>query len=280
MQRLRLNSGHSIPNVGFGLFQVPPADTGKLVENALKIGYRHIDSAIVYHNESESVEAIVEFLKANPSVSREDIFYTTKVVPRLGYDSALNRIKEAIEKAKPIGYIDLFLLHSPGRDGRATIDAYRALQDAAQQGLIKSIGLSNFGVEHLKLLYGWSGLRIPPTINQIEINPWLQHDDIIEFCKQKDILIEAYSPLMRGQHHDHPDLVKLASKYNKSPAQILLRWNLQRGHIILPKTVSVDRQGQNIDLFDFQLTDSEMESLGDKSAYLITSGWDPTSWPI
>lgn len=279
MQRLLLSSGQTIPNIGFGVYQIPPAQTGSLVNNALELGYRHIDSAIVYHNESETVDSIAKFLAANPSLSRKDIFYTTKVVPRLGYDSARNRINQSIEKAKPIGYIDLFLLHSPGRDAKATLDAYRALQEAAQQGFIKSIGVSNFGVEHLKVLYSWPGLQIRPVINQIEINPWLQHLDIIDFCKQKDILIEAYSPLMRGQDHDRHDLTNLATKYHKSPAQILLRWNLQNGYIVLPKTVSFERQKENLDIFDFQLTDQEVESLGEKDSYSVMSGWDPTQWP-
>lgn len=280
--RLPLISGHSIPNIGLGVYQTPASDTARIVRHALELGYRHIDCASAYHNESQVVEAIAQFLQSNPQVKRQDIFYVSKVAPRKGYESAMNRIQESIEKARPIGYIDLYLLHSPGRDSKATLDAYRALQDtaASEQSLIKSIGVSNFGVHHLKVLFAWSGLRIPPTVNQIEINPWLQHTDIVNLCKQMGILIVVYSPLMRGLCHDDPDLAGLAAKYRKSPAQILLRWNLQKGYVVIPKTVHVDRMEENLNVFDFEMSQEDMEMLGDENEYWVTSPhWDPTVWP-
>jgi diketogulonate reductase-like aldo/keto reductase len=144
---------------------------------------------------------------------------------------------------------------------------------------VKDIGVSCYGVHHLKELLEWDELKVKPSVNQIEVNPWLQHEDITEFCKDHGIVIETFSPLMAGQRLDDPELVSLSQKYKKTVAQILIRWNLQKGFVPLPKSVRESRLRENLNVFDFELSSEDVESIGDKSAYFVTvEDWDPTVW--
>ncbi len=276
-----LSSGHKIPVIGFGVYQTPAKTATTIVYQALKIGYRHVDSAVVYNNEEESVQGILKWLNEDPEHNkREDIFYTTKVPNTAhGYDKTVAQIKSSLEKAEGLGYIDLILIHSPLSDKEKRLGTYKALQEAVEAGTVRSIGVSNYGIHHIKELFRWKGLKIKPVINQIELSPWLQRTELVDFCKANGLALEAYSPLTRGTKLDAPDLVKLAEKYNKSPAQILVKWSIQKGFIPLPKTVSPVRAKENFDVFDFDLTRLEITELGDHLAYHLTC-WDPVKEPL
>ena len=277
----KLVSGKEIPNVGFGIYLMSKSDTVPCVELALQSGYRHIDSAQFYHNEAECAQGILNFLKKNPAVKREDIFYTTKIMPRsLSYESTTREIESSFAKVKGLGYIDLLLIHSPGSGKVERLAMYEAFQDAVVEGKVKDIGVSNYGIHHLQELLSWPKLKIKPSVNQIEINPWLQRTELTEFCKESGIVVEAYSPLMRGNRLDDPELAKMAKKYNKTVAQILVRWNLQKGFVPLPKTATESRIKSNVQVYDFELDAEDLESLGDKSAYYVPMpSWDPVTWP-
>lgn len=276
---LKLSSGRTIPSIGLGVYLIPLTETAGIVEKALEKGYRQFDTARIYGNEEQTADGIVNFLKKHPEVKREDVFYTTKVwTNEFGYDRTTNAVEESFEDAKELGYIDLFLLHSPETTKERRLSAYRALQDAMDKGIIKSIGVSNYGVHHLKELLAWDGLKYKPVVNQIEINPWLQHRDITDFCQKEGIVVQAYSPLFFGRERlQDPALAELAKKYGKSPAQILIRWNLQKGYVPLPKTARLERLEENISVFDFELDDKDVEELGDPNAKCMASpGSDPT----
>ncbi|ANB14254.1 aldo-keto reductase superfamily protein [Sugiyamaella lignohabitans] len=275
-----LNSGAKIPNVGFGVWEAPQDETSKLVEIALQSGYRHIDTAKCYDNEKESADGIAKFLKENKEVSRKDVFYTSKIwLDEFGYEKAKKAVQKSVDAASSIEYIDLLLLHGPEPPANLRLGAYKALQEAVAEGKVKNIGVSNYAVHHLEELLNWPELKIKPAVNQVEINPWLQRDDIAQFCKKNNILIEAYSPLMRGERLDDPALVALAKKYNKSVAQVLVRWNLQKGFLPLPKSATASRIKSNIDVYDFELSEEDFESLGDINSYFVAGGnWDPTKW--
>ncbi|ANB15795.1 aldo-keto reductase superfamily protein [Sugiyamaella lignohabitans] len=279
---VQMNTDRPIPTIGLGVYLLPLDKTAEIVETALNIGYRHFDSARLYGNEEETAEGIANFLEKNPNVFRSDIFYTTKIWPSdFGYDKTMAAVKDSYDLVKKsIGYIDLILLHTPESTTQKRLESYRALQDAVEQGIVKNIGVSNYGVAHLKELLAYPELKYKPVVNQIEINPWLQHVDITQFCKNNDILIQAYSPLMFGGRLRDPQIVKLADKYKKTPAQILIRWNLQKGFIPLPKSVHAHRILENFTVFDFEISDQDVEDLGDKTSHYYGSpGSDPTKAP-
>lgn len=275
---VRLSSGHSIPAIALGVYETPSQSAAKIVEFALSNGYRHIDSAAAYHNEQEVGKGILSFLEKTPSVKRENIFYTTKIKERdHGYENATKAIETSLSLVQDLGYIDLILIHSPLSNREKRLGTWRALQEAVEKGIVKSIGVSNYGITHLKELLQWEGLKIKPVLNQVELSPWLQRTELVEFCEQNDIRLEAYSPLTRATKFDDKKLQELAKKYNKSPAQILIKWSLQKNFIPLPKSVTESRIKSNIDVFDFELETQEVEELGDKNAYYWTE-WDPTDY--
>ncbi|EEH42786.2 uncharacterized protein PADG_07606 [Paracoccidioides brasiliensis Pb18] len=266
----KLNSGHKIPVLGFGVYQTPPEKTEKAVLKALELGYRHIDSAQAYRNEAECGQAI-----RNCGLKRSDIFFTTKV-PRsaMGYREAKNAIDSSL-KAANIDYIDLILIHAPygGREKRE--GTWRALVEAQKEGKIRSIGVSNYGVHHLNELEEYSkvvGGKI--DVGQYELHPWLSREDIVDWLKKRNIVIEAYSPLVQATKMDDPLLMNLARKHNKTPAQILLRWSLQKGFVPLPKSVTDSRITENTGVFDFELSAEDMGAL-DTGKYEPVC-WDPT----
>lgn len=275
---LRLVSGKSIPVVALGVYETPASDASKIVEYALTQGYRHIDSAAAYHNEAQVGQGIVNFLAKNPSVKREEIFYTTKIREAdQGYEKATRAINKSLDLVKGLGYIDLVLVHSPLSSREKRLGTWKALQEAVDSGLIRSsIGVSNFGIHHLKELLSWEGLKYKPAVNQIELSPWLQRTELVQFCHDNGIALEAYSPLTRGEKLDHPTLTNLSKKYGKSAAQVLIKWSLQKGFIPLPKSVHSARIQSNLEVFDFELTQEEVETLGDKNDYFWTE-WDPTT---
>ncbi|OUM53480.1 hypothetical protein BVG19_g2764 [[Candida] boidinii] len=278
---IRLNSGNTIPAVGLGVFLTPSEEAINIIHKALNLGYRHVDSAAYYKNELASAQGIAKWLAEDPVHNkREDVFYTTKIWDTdHGYEQTKKAVQSALEKAKSINYIDLVLMHSPQSNYEKRHGSWLALQEAVDSGKVKNIGVSNYGVKHLVELLNYPDLKYKPVVNQIEIHPWIIRNDIIDFCKKNDIVLEAYSPFARGKRLDEPILKKIADKYGKTPAQILVRWSLDKGFVVLPKSAKEERAASNIDVFDFKLSDEDIKLLDEQDAQK-PSGWDPTTYPL
>lgn len=265
-----------IPKIGFGTYNISRSKTAGCVVNALEVGYRLIDTAALYNNEQETMQGIRDFLKLHPEVSRDEIIYTSKI-----WDSSFGKslTPTAVDDslAKAIEPIDLYLMHSSGDGPSEREETWKILEKYVQQGKIKHIGVSNWGIKHIKELEKYASIK--PVVNQIEVNPWKRMDDLVAYCQSKDIVVECYSPLTLGKTLRDPELVELGKKYNKSPAQIQLRYLVQRDIVPLPKSSSKDRMIENFEIFDFELTNSEMAELGDAKKYIMAiPGWDPTTW--
>jgi 2,5-diketo-D-gluconate reductase A len=251
-----LNNGRTIPQFGFGVFQVKPADTAKAVTEALEAGYRHIDTAEMYGNEREVGTAI-----AKSGLDRADVFVTSKLNngfhrpedARLAFGYSLD--------ALGFDYLDLFLIHwpLPTRYGGDYVSTWRTLEEFYRDGRARSIGVSNFKPHHLRRLHGES--EITPAINQIEIHPYLTQDDVRAFCAEYQIAVEAWSPLAQGLVLDDPTIVSIAKQVGKTPAQVVLRWHIERGDIVFPKSVTPSRIRENIDIFDFELSGEDVEAI-------------------
>ncbi|TFK50208.1 Aldo/keto reductase [Heliocybe sulcata] len=269
--RLKLRDGNEIPILGFGTYELDGRDAYNAVKWALEAGYRHIDSAEWYENERECGQAILDFCK-DTSTPRSTIFYTTKLKSNSGYEATKRAIERSL-KACGLGYMDLYLMHSPIGGPQAREEAWKAICEAQSEGKLKSAGVSCFGVRHLKEMVG-SGVPVP-TVNQIDLHPFMTRSDIVTYCEQHSIALEAWAPLVRGLRFKHPDIVKLAEKHGKQPAQILLRWS---GFVAIPKSASKDRIVSNANIFDFELSAEEITALDGLDEYLVTD-WDPTSTP-
>lgn len=275
-----LNSGNKIPKLGLGFWLTPQDVAAELAYAGLKTGYRLLDSAEAYGNEEGVARGIARWIAEDPSHKREDVFYTTKIVEGFhGYTRTSVAIKKSLEAAKSIGYIDLILIHSPQSTYDKRHGTWLALQEAVAAGTVKNIGVSNFGIKHLKEILAYPDLKVKPVIDQLELHPWLTRTELTEFAQANGIVVEAYSPLTRGDKLLDPELTKLAKKYGKTTAQILLRWSVDKGFIPLPKTVHVARLAQNLDVFDFDLTAEEVKTLDDKNANHVYC-WEPTTYPL
>ncbi|KAJ7924967.1 NADP-dependent oxidoreductase domain-containing protein [Mycena leptocephala] len=240
-----------MPLLGFGVYQ--NYDAKPSVLEAFKAGYRHVDSAQVYRNEEDVGAAIKEC-----GLKREDLFITTKCVSKThGYASTLKGVDTSLAKFK-LDYIDLFLIHDPFSGTERRLATYKALLEAKAAGKIRSVGVSNYGVHHLEELKG-ANFEMP-TVNQIELHPLCQQKPIVEYCKANSIVVQAYCPIIRGKM-DNEVITKIASKHNRDPAQILLRWSLQKGYVPLPKSATPSRINSNAQLYDFELDAQEMSSL-------------------
>ncbi|KAJ5103292.1 hypothetical protein N7532_003821 [Penicillium argentinense] len=264
----QLTSGHYIPRVGFGVYKTPADVTEKVVLKALELGYRHIDCAKMYQNEAESCNAI-----RNSGLHRSQIFYTSKVPSTsMGYEKAKQAIAESITAAN-IGYIDLMLVHAPYGGKESRLGTWRALVEAQKAGYIRSLGVSNYSVQHLDELeeYIKNGGGGEISVAQYEIHPWCPRDDIVAWLQKRYVIIQAYAPLVQGTRMKDPVLQKLSQKHGKSPAQILVRWSLQKGYIPLPKSVTDSRILENAQIFDFTLSAEDM-------ANLTLNEYSPVSW--
>lgn len=261
---LKLNDGASIPQVGLGVWQAG-GGTKQAVLAALRAGYRHVDTAAVYGNEAQVGAAIAE-----SGVPREQLFVTSKLWNAdQGYDKTLRAFDASLKRLK-LEYLDLFLIHWPVAGQR--LESWRALEQLAADERARSIGVSNFLVPHLNELTKTA--KVLPAVNQIELTPFLQRSDTVARCRQLGITLEAYSPLTRGQRLGHPVVAELASALQRSSAQVLLRWGIQKGFVILPKSVTPARIEENAALFDFELDESAMTRLDALEEGLVT-GWDP-----
>lgn len=253
--KYKLNNGNYIPVAGFGVYLLSPEETSDLVYEALTQGYRHIDSAMVYHNEKEAAQAIAKFVADNEHVSREDIWFTTKVWDTdQGYEQTKKAVARIAQDVKEyIGYVDLVLIHSPNTSKEKRVDTWKALQEFYLQPgnevlQIRTIGVSNFGSKHIDELLNSEGFVVTPAINQLELHPWLPQLKLREYLTSHNILIEAYSPLTQGQMLQDPELLELEHKYKVSKIEILLKWSYLQGFIPLVKTANKSRVKENFNI--------------------------------
>jgi 2,5-diketo-D-gluconate reductase A len=253
---ITLNNGQAIPQFGFGVFQIEPKDTAAAVTTALEAGYRHIDTAEMYGNEAEVGEAI-----AQSGLDRHEVFVTSKLNNDAHEPDAARDAFDATLKALNVDYVDLFLIHwpLPSRYDGDFVSTWKTLEEFYREGRARSIGVSNFQPRHLRRLHGESD--IIPAVNQIEVHPHLTQDDVRAFCAEHQIAIEAWSPLGQGSVLDERVIRSIAERTGKSPAQVVLRWHVQRGDIVFPKSVTPDRIRENIDIFDFELSGSDVEDI-------------------
>jgi len=251
---IALNDGTTIPQIGFGLWQVPPSEAEVATAEALRVGYRHLDSAAVYANEGEAAAAL-----AASGLAREDVYVTTKLWnPDHGYDEAMRAFDTSMAKMK-LEQLDLYLIHWQCAQHAKFIDTWRALIDLQKSGRVKSIGVSNFKEPALRQLIDATG--VIPVLNQIELHPWLPQLDMRAVHAEYGIATESWSPLASGQLIDDPILTVIAAKHGKSTAQVMIRWHLQQGLIVLPKSVTPSRIAENIDVFGFELDDEDMATI-------------------
>lgn len=250
---IKLNDGNSMPQVGLGTWKVADeAEFHKAFEAAMEAGYRHVDTAQAYGNEKFLGDAW-----RGSGLKREELFITTKIrVEHFGHAKAKKTFEESLTKLQT-DYVDLLLLHFPVPVLRKK--TWQALEEIQAEGKAKSIGVSNYMVRHLEDLKQYA--NITPAVNQVELHVFLQLPELIEYCQQNGIAVEAYSPLARTHEMDNPTVARVAKKHGKSYAQVMLRWLIDRGLIIIPKSVSPERIRQNIDLFDFELDKQDMADL-------------------
>jgi 2,5-diketo-D-gluconate reductase A len=253
---LSLNDGHRIPQLGFGVFQIPPEDTVQAVTTALEVGYRHIDTAEMYRNE----HGVGEGIRAS-GLSRDEIYITSKL------NNASHRPDDARralhQTLSEIGsdHVDLFLIHWPLPtlyDGDF-VSTWKALEEFKQQGRARSIGVSNFQVAHLQRLA--QETEVTPAVNQIELHPYLLNDEVRRYGEEHGILTEAWSPIAQGGVLDDPVITAIADRLDRTPAQVVLRWHIQRGSIVFPKSTTPSRIEENFQLFDFELEPADIDSI-------------------
>ena len=251
---LTLNTGAPIPQLGFGVFQVPPDETVAPVLTAIEAGYRSIDTAAAYRNEEGVGQAIRE-----AGVPREELFVTTKLWNSdQGFDAALAAFDQSLQRLG-LDDVDLYLIHWPMPKIDRFMDSWKALEQIHADGRARAIGVSNFRVEDLQRVLDEGS--VVPALNQIELHPYLQQAELRAFHEQHGILTEAWSPLAQGELLDDDTIVTIAQAHGRTPAQVVLRWHVQLGNVVIPKSVTPERIRANIDVFDFALGDDEMEQI-------------------
>ncbi|MCM3618524.1 aldo/keto reductase [Sutcliffiella horikoshii] len=256
-ERVTLNNGAKMPWLGLGVFRVEEgAELVEAVKTAIKQGYRSIDTAAIYENEGGVGEGIIQGLQES-GLKREELFVTSKVWNAdLSYEGTIRAYEQSLEKLG-LEYLDLYLIHWPV-EGKYK-EAWRALEYLYEEGRVKSIGVSNFQIHHLEDLL--KDAKVKPVINQVEYHPRLTQTELQAFCEQHQIQLEAWSPLMNGQILEHDLIKELAGSYQKTPAQIVIRWDLQNGVVTIPKSTKAHRLAENADVFDFQLSAEDMEQI-------------------
>ncbi|GAA1792996.1 aldo/keto reductase [Agromyces lapidis] len=254
--RIQLNDGHSIPQLGFGVFKVDPKETERIVADALEVGYRHLDTARIYGNEEGVGRAI-----AASGIPREQLYVTTKLWNDDQGTASVHEAFDASLERLGLEYVDLYLIHwpSPARD--RYVETWHAFEELRGSGRVRSIGVSNFLVPHLERLLGESD--VVPAVDQIELHPAHQQPATAAFAEEHGIAIEAWGPLGQGKYplFELPEIAGAAAAHGKSPAQVVIRWHLQRGHILFPKSSTRARMAENFDVFDFELGEPEMNAI-------------------
>lgn len=265
---LTFHDGHSIPQLGFGIWQVPPDIAADAVESALRTGYRHIDGAYLYMNE----EGLGEGLRRS-GVPRDDVFITTKVWNNeQGRDKARVSVERSL-KSIGIDHLDLVLIHWPVPDQDLYVETWEAFIKMREDGLVTSIGVSNFNPDHLDRIVTETG--VIPVLNQIELNPELQQTKVRAANARHRVVTQAWTPLGNGRSFEKDPITSISARTGKSPAQVILRWHIQSGHAVIPRSVNPARQAENLDLFGFSLTDSDMTAIATLDEGLRT-GPDPS----
>jgi 2,5-diketo-D-gluconate reductase A len=250
---LKLNDGQAIPQLGFGVFQVPPEDTAEVVTHALRTGYRSIDTAAAYGNEAEVGEAI-----ASSDLDRTEVFVTTKLWnDNHGRDRARKAFEQSLERLG-LEYVDLYLIHWPVPENDRYVETWETLCEFREAGRAHSIGVSNFTIDHLERIIDASG--VVPAVNQVELHPQFQQEELREFHRQRGIVTEAWSPLGQGQILDEPTINEIAEAEDRTPAQVVLRWHLQLGNVVIPKSATAARIEENFQVLDFELTEDQMDA--------------------
>ncbi|MGI8678013.1 MAG: aldo/keto reductase [Jatrophihabitans sp.] len=251
-----LNNGKTIPQFGFGVFQIKPEDTVEATTRALEAGYRHIDTAQMYGNEREVGEAVAKF-----ELERSEVFLTSKL--NNGFhrpDDARTAFDDTLEKLGS-DYVDLFLIHwpLPARYDGDFVSTWNTLEEFYRDGRARSIGVSNFQPHHIRRLH--AECEVPPAVDQIELHPYLTQDDVRAFCAEHQIAVEAWSPIAQGKVLDDPVITSIAEKYGKTVAQVVLRWHIERGDIVFPKSTTPERIIENFSIFDFELDGDDVETI-------------------
>jgi diketogulonate reductase-like aldo/keto reductase len=271
--RARLNNGVEMPWLGLGLWDAGRGkETRRAVRWALEAGYRHIDTASAYGNEQDVGAAV-----ADSDIARQDVFITTKVWNSdHGYDKTIQACRKSLE-IMGLDYVDLYLIHWPVAELR--LETWRALVALREEGKCRAIGVSNYMIPHLEELL--SASDVVPAVNQVEFHPFLYERDLLEFCRARGVQLEAYSPLTRGRKLRDERLAALAARYNRTPAQILIRWALEHDVAVIPKSVHEERIRQNADVFDFRISRQDMAALDalDEGHRSLPPAWNPHEWP-
>jgi len=267
-ESIKLNNGTYIPSIGFGTSLITGDECIEVIKNAIEIGYRHIDTASIYGNEIEIGKAIKE-----SKIDRKELFITSKVwKDSMGYENTLRSFENSLKKLD-LEYIDLFLIHWPNnKDEKINIETWRALETLYKEGKVKAIGVSNFLKHHLEKVL--ENCEIIPAVNQIEFHPGLMRKETLEFCKENNIVLEAWAPLGKGKMLTNQTLIQLAEKYKVSTAQLCLKWCLQNCVIPLPKSENKTRMKQNLELFNFEITEKDMNIISDME-FFAGSDMDP-----
>lgn len=275
MENIILNDGYSLPLIGFGTYKTE--DTLMSVQAAIESGYRLIDTASIYGNEKEVGEAV-----KRTRVPRHHLYITSKVWRTdLGYDATRKAFKNTLKRLS-LEYLDLYLIHWPANSKnykdwiKVNAETWRAMEELQDEGLIRSIGVSNFWPEHLEELLNTA--KVPPAVNQIEYHPGYQQTTVVDYCQSQNIALQAWSPLARGRFQDHPLLNEIAGRHGKTVSQIILRWTVQQGLLPLPKSSRPQRIKENIDIFDFELSRDEMSAVTNMQPQGF-SGERPDIWP-
>jgi 2,5-diketo-D-gluconate reductase A len=268
--QISLNDTEKIPQLGFGVFQVPPAETAEVVLRALTAGYRHIDTAAAYRNEAAVGQAI-----RSSGLERSEVFVTTKCFnDDHGYEQAKRALHSSLERLE-MDYVDLYLIHWPVPAHNKYVETWKAFVDMRAEGLVRSIGVSNFQPAHLERIIAETGET--PAINQIELHPYFQQRGLHHEHEQLRIVTEAWSPLAQGKVLDDPVILEIAESHAKTPGQVVIRWHLQLGNVVIPKSVTPERIEENFDVFAFELSAAEIESIAGLDQGMRT-GPDPDTF--
>jgi 2,5-diketo-D-gluconate reductase A len=253
---IELNDGHTIPQLGFGVFQIDPGETAEAVAEALRVGYRHVDTAEMYGNE----EGVGEAIRAS-GLDRSEVFVTSKLNNGFHEPDAARRAFDETLQALGFDYVDLFLIHWPLPtlyDGNY-VSTWKALEEFQAEGRSRSIGVSNFQVEHLERLAGEA--VVVPAVNQIELHPYLLNGEVDSYGREHGIATQAWSPIAQGGVLDDPVITEIAERLSRTPAQVVLRWHIERGNIVFPKSTTAARMRENFELFDFELGPGDSEKI-------------------
>ena len=267
---IKLHDNNTIPQLGFGLYLVTDEETPASVAEALRVGYRSIDSAQIYQNEAGLGRVLKE-----TKIKREELFITTKIWnDQQGYDATLKSFDVSMQKLG-IEKLDLLLIHWPSAHRGLYVETWKAMIQLQRNGRVKSIGVSNFAIEHLNNIM--DATSVVPVINQIELHPLYQQKELRAFHAKHNIKTEAWSPLGQGQIISHPTIKRIADKYERTPAQIILRWHMDNGIIAIPKSITPSRIQENFKIFDFKLDDSDMAMIDEMDAKTGRIGPDPST---